>query len=361
MLRRGLWIQWKPERSSFASTFKFVELPRTRLMQVFIVAAAFSLLCGCSKTASQSSAQMPIEATPVRTQASHGPVSVNLEASQNEIRLSDELKLTIDMDSDPGVAITKPTLGETFGEFTVSNVREPLPSLENGKHRIRQVFTLEPNSAGELKLPSIVVNYEDKRDAAKPVTGKVETEPLTIKVMSSIATDSPTLAQLESASSPVSLPSPPLSALDWALIGVGSVALGALVYGFIRFQRREIAVRSLTPAELAANELEQLRQKNWIETNVKLFYVELTAIVRRFIERTTEVHAPDQTTDEFIRETMGHPAFSTLERRKLQDFLEAADLVKFAAHQPSQSAVVESLRRATLFVGLSDAGGEIAA
>ena len=86
-------------------------------------------------------------------------------------------------------------------------------------------------------------------------------------------------------------------------------------------------------------------------TNVKQFYVELTGIVRRYIERTTNVRAPEQTTDEFLRGTADHPSFPADERTKLQHFLEAADLVKFAGHQPATEDIDASLQRARTFVG----------
>jgi hypothetical protein len=86
---------------------------------------------------------------------------------------------------------------------------------------------------------------------------------------------------------------------------------------------------------------------------VKGFYVELTGIVRRFIERTTAIHAPEQTTEEFLREIGSGAAFTRDERQRLKDFLESADLVKFAAHQPQFVDVEEAFRRAKVFVGLA--------
>jgi len=37
---------------------------------------------------------------------------------------------------------------------------------------------------------------------------------------------------------------------------------------------------------------------------------------------------------------------------RLRDFLESADLVKFAAHQPRADDIAESIRRARLFIGI---------
>ena len=80
-----------------------------------------------------------------------------------------------------------------------------------------------------------------------------------------------------------------------------------------------------------------------------LFYVELTGIVRVFVERTTGVKAPDQTTEEFLHEAEHHGAFTEVRRQALQRFLEAADLVKYAAQVPGSHEVTEAVDSAHAF------------
>ena len=101
-------------------------------------------------------------------------------------------------------------------------------------------------------------------------------------------------------------------------------------------------------------ELQRLRESELAASDVKLFYVELTAIVRRYIERTKGIHAPEQTTQEFLQEISRRKDFPAEQSRRLRSFLEAADLVKFAAHQPREEDVEESFRRAKAFVGCAD-------
>ena len=69
------------------------------------------------------------------------------------------------------------------------------------------------------------------------------------------------------------------------------------------------------------------------------FYVRLTGIVRRHVERTTGGHAPGQTTEEFLRAMDGHAAFPPERRSGLTRFLAAADLVKFAAQVPGAGEI----------------------
>ena len=80
------------------------------------------------------------------------------------------------------------------------------------------------------------------------------------------------------------------------------------------------------------------------------FYLRLTGIVRRYIEETTGIKAYEQTTGEFL--TMRWPdAFSPERAVRLADFLEAADLVKYAAQSPDVPQIDLAIARAREFVG----------
>jgi hypothetical protein len=109
--------------------------------------------------------------------------------------------------------------------------------------------------------------------------------------------------------------------------------------------------------------MEQIIERRLAETDIKVFYVELTGVVRRYIERSTGVHAPEQTTEEFLREIVQNAVFSSAEQQRLRDFLKSADLVKFAAFQPVASDIEASFNRAKEFIQLegSPAPQEVAA
>ena len=70
------------------------------------------------------------------------------------------------------------------------------------------------------------------------------------------------------------------------------------------------------------------------QNRVKEFYVELTMVVRRYIERQHAVRAPEQTTEEFLAAAGRDRRFDAETVDRLKAFLEAADLVKFAAYRP---------------------------
>ncbi len=64
------------------------------------------------------------------------------------------------------------------------------------------------------------------------------------------------------------------------------------------------------------------------------FFVELTRILRRYVERAFALSAPRLTSEELIAEAARDPRLDAAIRRVLAGVLAAADQVKFARHTP---------------------------
>lgn len=316
----------------------------------YFFAAGTLVLAGCARSGAPAPSGST-DAAPVRSQVERGPVALTVEVAPAAARLSDELTLTLTIASEPGVKIQKPTFGEVFGEFLVRGFRQPLPKVAENREIMQQVYTLEPMTTGELSVAPIAVSFIDDRPSGDHKPHTVESEALTVKIESVVGSALPSLDELGKPADPVELPAPARPG-QWAAIGGGAMALLALLALVYRRRRCRAAERMLSPRDWAARELERIVRERLMEHDVKRFYVELTGVVRAYIERTTAIHAPEQTTEEFLREIGSHPAFGVGQRSRLRDFLEAADLVKFAAYEPRENAMQESLRRARLFVGL---------
>ena len=126
---------------------------------------------------------------------------------------------------------------------------------------------------------------------------------------------------------------PPLS---WKLFGqiVFALAIAAIVatalFHLVRFIRRKIREHRMSPIERAWVELDRLLGRGLPgRGRYKDFYVELTMVVRRYIQRKYGVKAPNMTTPEFLRE-IAQARSEIGGREELQKFLESSDMVKFA-------------------------------
>ena len=117
------------------------------------------------------------------------------------------------------------------------------------------------------------------------------------------------------------------------VLGAGCLVLGVVVVGFliwfaIRYVARRVKEHRMSPIERAWVELDRLLKKGLPgRGRYKDFYVELTMVVRRYVQRKYGIKAPHLTTEEFLREFRDEGRGM---RDELRKFLESADMVKFA-------------------------------
>jgi hypothetical protein len=309
--------------------------------------------CGDGGSARPAAAKPAAEPKSVRTETVRGPVRVVVEVAPAPARLSDELRLSLTIEYEAGVEIEKLPFGDAVGDFLVRDFRESLPDVQDDRETIRQTYTLEPTRTGPVQIAPIAVAFHDKRPHGDGARHQLETEAITIEVLSMVDSNAPSLTGLKGFDDPIALP-PQHSGYAWWLGGVLAAAAVIAGWWFVRRARRPSILVELSPREQAQRELDRLWQSEVARRDVKQFYVALTGIVRRYIERSTGIQAAEQTTEEFLREAGRNTQFARDERQRLKDFLESADLVKFAAHHPLPEDVEEAYRRAQRFVGPAD-------
>ena len=134
------------------------------------------------------------------------------------------------------------------------------------------------------------------------------------------------------------------------LAGAGAAVLAGLIL-LGRWVRRRVRIARMAPRERALLELEALLARHLAERGqFKRFYVELTQVVRRYIERRHAIRAPKQTTEEFLRDAAGSGRFPPDTLARLRAFLESADLVKFAGVEATDAAARESAAAARAYL-----------
>ena len=119
---------------------------------------------------------------------------------------------------------------------------------------------------------------------------------------------------------------PPLSwrMVGWCLLALSGLALAVAALWFgVRYLLRRVKEHRMSPIERAWVELDRLLKRGLPgRGRYKDFYVELTMVVRRYIQRKYGIRAPHMTTEEFLR--------AAKPSDELRKFLESADMVKFA-------------------------------
>jgi len=279
-------------------------------------------------------------------QSSGGPVRMRMLLDATEIGLADQVVLTQELESDPGFEADLPDyLPEDFGHFAVVDIRQDVPvELADGGVLRRRQFVLEPERTGTLTIAPMYVYFREdqaERDS------HFATEPIEVQVAP--VADVTSLELREARDIFRSDPEAPeeRSWLGWVL---AAVVLTVAVGIYIRRRRVQQQAPITPPHELAREALQRLVDQDLIaKGQMERFFVELSGIMREYIERRFGIHAPERTTEEFLVEASRSDAL-TGHQRRLRQFLTLADQVKFAVHHPAEEDTDESIHVLKRFV-----------
>jgi hypothetical protein len=135
--------------------------------------------------------------------------------------------------------------------------------------------------------------------------------------------------------------------LVWALIG-GGVLVAVLAYVLWRWIKRRRKAPKRTDFEVALGRLEAARALMQ-PGGAREFSIEVSAVVREYIERRFQVMAAHRTTHEFLHDLVlsAAPGLSA-HRDLLGEFLQSCDLAKFGGWNldiDQMSTMLESARR----------------
>jgi hypothetical protein len=313
--------------------------------------SALMLLAGCGVTGTRDSVPQPEDV--IERKAEKGPVKLLVRVWPREPRLSDLVEMEVRVESQPGVEIKPPAFGQAVGDFLVRDYSERPP--EAGDRNTRRFhYQLEPAHAGTHLIRSVAVEFTDRRSGSEAAREPafVETDPLELTVTSELGDEAPDLAKLEPMLPPRAIPAQ--FAAGWvAAIAAAVVLVGAALVLVRRQKRRVLVPRPKTPEEIAHAALAALLAENLPARGlIKEFYLRLTAIVRKYIEETTGIRAPEQTTEEFLRDIRSCEAFAPERSVRLAEFLEAADMIKYAGQEPREGQIEEAISRAREFVDM---------
>lgn len=122
----------------------------------------------------------------------------------------------------------------------------------------------------------------------------------------------------------------------WAILAglVAIVALFFIIRAWMRSRARKPVVKPELPPDVEALQaLQALKDKQlWQNGENERYFVELTAILRRYVDRRFGISAPEMTTTQFLAELGAHPHLKSY-KAEMSRLLELADFIKFAKGQ----------------------------
>jgi len=333
-----------------------------RLMILIAVAA-------CSHHASDPSAakiEPPKDA--IAKPVESGPVKVNERVWPAKPNLGDPIYVQLDIDAAAGATVDAPfqEAGDArLGRFHVAEFSRDAKRNADGSQHLVQLYTLDAPASGKQRIPPLRLEMVDARkDHAGSAAGKTQ-EILTEEIPLDIAP-----VKTEAIGAPlkgaVGKLDPDVGGTPWMwIVLIASLVMvlgagGVLLYRATRARAKVAARRSAY--EEAVAKLEAMEAGGAPEAaTVDAWFVELSAIVRSYLERRYEIRAPELTTEEFLQVAARNEGISTDHRALLSAFLERCDRVKFAGYRPDSDESLASLKAARAFVEDTRASEEVAA
>ncbi len=259
-----------------------------------------------------------------------GEVSVRAEAIPSEGPFHRLFTYTITVEAPEGTDVTFPELADHAGGLEVyrdlSREEEP---LEDGRVRMTATFELDAPEVGEYAIePPPVTHGPDEIEAGVP--------PVVILARELTPEEQQAVMQFAPNAGPAALPLPWWR--DWRVWALGTGAVAAAVLLTWLWARRRGAHPShepLTSWDKAFKQLDELAGRNLpARGDFNQYYVELSRILRDYLAQRFAIHAPEQTTQEFLEEASANGVLNEQQQQFLAAFLRHSDRVKFARFQP---------------------------
>ncbi|MBI9052909.1 MAG: hypothetical protein JEY96_03775 [Bacteroidales bacterium] len=257
-------------------------------------------------------------------------VSVEAKLDTTEFLIGDQVGLELHVKQPVNVDVAIPIFdSELTNQIEIVEQSENDTSLlENGDWLIKKRILITAFDSGYYALPPIPVLY---------YSDTIKTEPLLFKV-NTIKVD--TSQAIKDIKMPYAAPLTFKEVLPWAggTIGVALLIL-VLVYVFRKIKRNEPIIRRLKPKEpahiIALRDLTKLNNdKLWQKERIKLYYTELSDILRVYLWNRYSIRTMERTSEEIL-ESLKISDFKNDELfDELQSIFKISDLVKFAKFKP---------------------------
>lgn len=337
-----------------------------RQIRVALVASMLTALAGCS------SKPPP---TPLAAHAERGPLQFDMTVSPPTVRIGDPITIRLVMKAPDGYEVELPGAA-AFGDLLVDRVdtEDPRPDVESGLVWNATV-TAVALQAGALEIPPLVAKYRKKDESGESAAFESEliTDSITLPVVGVLTTQE---AGPRDIRGPLELPSRPLTAWEWAAIVSGALAALAIAAGLTWWIMKWLnrPTPPIPPEVWALQQLNHLSVEGELAAGRDAYY-RVSEIVRAYIERKFSLAASEMTTEEFLRAISVERLSAAIQRPHapagpvvpqallilrrdlptLREFLEACDLIKYAALPASEGQFQHVIGVARNFVERSAA------
>jgi hypothetical protein len=278
--------------------------------------------------------------------ASDAPVTVSVALDPPIIPYHKQAKFSIVIEAPAGIEVKAPDMSKVFGQLEMAGFPDTTTEdLDEGRKRVTTVYTLEAILAADYPLAPLTVTWGENGSATVPCPALQVRE---------LTEEERVLAEHFEPNAGL----PAVGGGFWNQFGIwiglaaltGAVIGAALYWRFVR-TRTPVPVVPPTPWEIAYGRLRDLDKRKLPQLGrFDQYYVELSDVLRRYIEDQLHLRAPEQTTPEFLAAASNSGKLTEEQQVRVAAFLRHCDRVKFARHEPSLNEMEQHFTEVLAFV-----------
>ncbi len=271
--------------------------------------------------------------------------AITLESKADAIAYDNDFILTLTTETPAGKILTLPDLRDRFSGFSLAEDFSGDRIIAGDRARKTYRWRLVPAAAPQWRLAPFAATLKDA------ATG-IEEEFATQAVIFPPPPPRETVTGAPEGEFKPFWIRPTLGAiLLWIAAGIGGIiTVIGLLFLFLHFRNR-VKEMQMSPRDRALVELNRLLGKQLAERGFyKAFYSELTLVVRHYIERAYSIRASRQTTQEFLSAATGDTRFTKDTVGRLAEFLNAADMIKFAGLKTTPELAADAAQKARTYI-----------
>lgn len=267
-------------------------------------------------------------------------VSIKASVDRKSILIGERIRYTIEIKYKSDIEAPFPVFKDnTIGDFEIKESGDQTKKGFFGSKVSKKWYLITAYTPGKHTIPEAEVKYRQK---GKKDWLVLKTAPINIFIDSLLAKEKK-LTDIRDVKGP-------LHYFDIVPFIVFAAIAIICVTAYILYRRRKSPAVVKLPHEFALEELVAIRNAYIKNSDIKEYYVGVSDCIRRYIERSFALRAPEMTTEEFLDSLKDSGRLSAEEKALLREFLNACDLVKFAKYQPGKQEIESVFTSAKKFV-----------
>ena len=271
-------------------------------------------------------------------------ISIDASTDSSEYIIGDYINYRLEISYDKGIQVAIPSVKDSIPNLDF--VKEKPPLKQESGDRIVEIheYVFSKYDSSSVTIPSFGINYKTA-DGAEIKSIKTNPVFLTIRIL-----EVDKAGDIQDVKAPLKIP---FNLLILLIIILAVLALLTAAYFVYRYYQKkklgglteEIIVK-VPPHKIALKALYELKEKKlWQQGKVKDYHSEITGIIRRYFEVRFNFLALEMPSSEVLN-NLSHIKKSDIIYNITRDFLNNADLVKFAKFQPLPSVNEEMMKQA---------------